>query len=546
MENFKAALVSDFPISNVFICLVCISVLRYMLSSARFHTTKGSHEKNQRPPLVPYAIPILGTLPFAFLWDPLRFSQTSPAFWKRQPVRLKTLFRELYIVQGAKEIHDLVRQRSASTLFIHRLFLANVFLLPKTAERTYRKDDSGEHAKPYPGTMVQHRNRVEYHVRISQQRLLLGPGQSSLFRRFYLNATKRLTTLDIGPEWSYLPDFMYIFKSALTAATVDSLAGPALLLRHPSFAQDMWAIDENVTKFILKTPRFMNPKAHQARDRALAAVFDWHAWARQNFTPDAVDGEGNDPFWGCRFFRERQETFSSMDGFDAVAIASEDLSFIWSANTNAIISSFWITLEAFRDPTLLQAIREEVRACVQTDPDSQIPFDVAKLLKQPLLQAVFAENLRLRVHGFLIRYPELGDIHINNWTIRRNHWCIASSTPASMDPNFWCAGENSAYPVDRFWPGRFLKRDPDTNALNFSLGGTEGSWVPFGGGPHACPGRMFTKRQNILTLALMVTLYDCEILANKSDMELQSGVYPLGTVPPQGKVPVRMRRRTAT
>lgn len=112
-----------------------------------------------------------------------------------------------------------------------------------------------------------------------------------------------------------------------------------------------------------------------------------------------------------------------------------------------------------------------------------------------------------------------------------------------MDSEFWCTGESSAFPVDRFWPDRFLKRDMSTNIVQFSLAGTEGHWVPLGGGPHRCPGEMFTKRQNILLLALMVTWYDCEVLATKKDQGLKFGVFPLGVIPPRGKIPVRIRRR---
>jgi hypothetical protein len=223
----------------------------------------------------------------------------------------------------------LLHQRSASTLFLHRAFLSNVFRLPKSAVETYSKDDSGEHAKPYSRSVVQHHNRVEFHVRTSQQRLLLGSGQSSLFRRLFENIAKRTSSLDIGREWVDVPDLMDVFKSDLTAATVDSFAGPALLQQYPSFIKDLWIIDDSITGFILKLPRFMNVRAHQARDRALAAVLDWHAWARRNFKPETVDRDGNDPYWGCKFFRERQNTFSSMDGFGPDAIASEDLSFLW-------------------------------------------------------------------------------------------------------------------------------------------------------------------------------------------------------------------------
>jgi hypothetical protein len=142
--------------------------------------------------------------------------------------------------------------------------------------------------------------------------------------------------LQIGEDWTHISDFLDIFKSDLTAAVVESMAGPALMQRHPSFAKDMWAIDENVIGFVLRQPRFMNRKAHQARDRALSAVLEWQSWARENFTPDSIVEDGNDPFWGSSFFRERHEMFSKMDGFSPEAIACEDLSFIWRCVQNNI------------------------------------------------------------------------------------------------------------------------------------------------------------------------------------------------------------------
>jgi cytochrome P450 len=133
------------------------------------------------------------------------------------------------------------------------------------------------------------------------------------------------------------------------------------------------------------------------------------------------------------------------------------------------------------------------------------------------------------------------DIHINDYTLKRNHICIASSTPATMDPAFWCK-EEGFRPVDEFWPGRFLKQNPETGDLEFSIAGMEGHWVPFGGGPHACPGRIFAKRQAILALALMVTMYDCEVLAGEKELAMDQ-TSPFGTIPPSGKIKARIRRR---
>jgi cytochrome P450 len=217
-----------------------------------------------------------------------------------------------------------------------------------------------------------------------------------------------------------------------------------------------------------------------------------------------------------------------------------------SAQTNIIVSTFWFVLEVFRNSELLQLIREEVQACLISTSDDHWPrFDMAKLLHQPLLQATFNENLRLHVHGFFIRRVEERDVHLNNWVIPRNQYFIATSMPGAMDPGFWCAGERSSSPpVDQFWPGRFLKNDGDSGTTQFSLEGTEGHLIPFGGGKHACPGRIFVKRQNFFTLALLVTLYDCDIMASSEDMKMDFTRVPRGSIPPRGKVPVRMRRRS--
>lgn len=62
----------------------------------------------------------------------------------------------------------------------------------------------------------------------------------------------------------------------------------------------------------------------------LNAVKIWQQHARDNFDDTAVAADGDDPFWGSSFFRERQEMFLEMDGFDYDAIASEDFGAIWA------------------------------------------------------------------------------------------------------------------------------------------------------------------------------------------------------------------------
>lgn len=195
-------------------------------------------------------------------------------------------------------------------------------------------------------------------------------------------------------------------------------------------------------------------------------------------------------------------------------------------------------------------------ACALKHEDGSTRFDVDQLLRLPILQAVYAETLRLRMHFYIIRMPDKVDMSIRDWIIPRQKVVVASTTVAHMDTEAWDTGLQNEHPVDQFWIGRFLKYPPGNDKANekaqstasapeFSTKGLEGSWVPYGGGPRQCPGRHFAKRQILLTTALMVSLFDCEILEEgmdvKEDFTLMG--FGSGVSHPAGKVPVKIRRR---
>ena len=94
-------------------------------------------------------------------------------------------------------------------------------------------------------------------------------------------------------------------------------------------SKNLWTLDHNIITFFTRVPRILAPGAYASRDSALAAIKNWHTWARENFDPASIGLDGDDPYWGTKFFRERQGMFYKMEGFDADAIASEELAFIW-------------------------------------------------------------------------------------------------------------------------------------------------------------------------------------------------------------------------
>jgi cytochrome P450 len=186
---------------------------------------------------------------------------------------------------------------------------------------------------------------------------------------------------------------------------------------------------------------------------------------------------------------------------------------------NSIIASFWTAVETFSSSHLLAEVRQEAEACRIVDPEAgpdQPPqFDIEKLLQQPVLQAIYAETLRLRISDYFVRHHSHGDIQMDGWRIPNNHLILTSPMHAHMDASIW----GTERPVDEFWPERFLKPAAG-DGREFTTERAKGAWVPYGGGYHACPGRHFAKMMIIFSTALLVTMYDCEILANPKDLAM--------------------------
>jgi cytochrome P450 len=139
------------------------------------------------------------------------------------------------------------------------------------------------------------------------------------------------------------------------------------------------------------------------------------------------------------------------------------------------------------------------------------------------------------------------------WRIPGNRYAVAWSTPAHMDPRVWEDKADGSrpddtitypHPTDAFRPARFLKPTGEAGTLQFSLAGLDGSWIPFGSGANICPGRNFAKMHAILTAAMMVDSFDCDVLARPAEIgKLDLSKFGMGVLGPAREIPVRIRRR---
>ena len=237
--------------------------------------------------------------------------------------------------------------------------------------------------------------------------------------------------------------------------------------------------------------------------------------------------------------------------------------------------------EALQQPDILsQALTEVAESQSRTPPDMNPTMRIDSLCSMPLLQAMYADTLRLYTSLFSVRSASHASFTLCNFKIPKDELVAVDSRVAAMDSNAWNTGTptadaNTPHPLHRFWAERFLVYPADRTSgplrvnpavkpqvsvpgssapphghdgkasPRFSMDGLAGAWVPYGGGNRQCPGRNFAKQEIILGFAIVLSTLEIELSGNDNHERRNPDMkyYGLGTLPPKGTIPFRVRRR---
>jgi len=243
-------------------------------------------------------------------------------------------------------------------------------------------------------------------------------------------------------------------------------------------------------------------------------------------------------------------------------------------NANSIPAAIWAVLDIIRTEGLRERVMAETEPCFTAD---SFDFDVLRLCSQPLLNSIYMEELRLRAAATVTRQIVTDDFRLGRWKFRKGANIFAIPWFGGRDETFWNTGRiNDPRAVSRFWAERFLEypddpasgpiRKHDQPEIYQSPGpekatrsmtveddrdaklvstGLESHYFPFGGGPKICPGRFFAKQEIMATVAVLLRAYEMELIdpVTAENVGEDMARFPLGTLPPKGSIPFRIRRR---
>jgi cytochrome P450 len=227
-------------------------------------------------------------------------------------------------------------------------------------------------------------------------------------------------------------------------------------------------------------------------------------------------------------------------------------------------------LEVLQRPELLDRVRAEIAPHMAGfSGDKPLEIDIDGLCQGHLVQSIYAEVLRAHNGTVVARVPEVSTFSIAGWVFPKDNPILVSTFDTARVSSVWNQGTPSnPHPVDEFWPERFIvdPKDPlsgpvlpdlraqsreashvetDTKPSEpyFSLEGTTGSWVPYGGGSRMCPGRHFAKKELIVTMAIFLTAFDIELAPRDGWIQDDMTYFMFGVMHPKGPISARIRRR---
>ncbi|KAK1826606.1 cholesterol 7-alpha-monooxygenase [Podospora conica] len=252
----------------------------------------------------------------------------------------------------------------------------------------------------------------------------------------------------------------------------------------------IWDFDADVGVLALGfAPRLLAPKGYAARKVLHDAIAPWYAagrWRDEDVSALLFDR-------AAKVEREATVPMSTL---------KTEFSIPWASVTNTVPDMFWLLMNVFSRPGVLERFRGEAEGLVKVE-GGTATVDADRLMERPYIAATYWETHRLYndvvANRRVMRDTMLRDgVDGREYLLKEGVNVQLAVGPSHRDPAIW--GPD----VDEFRPERWLEA---TGAEEKRL---RAALIPFGGGRNLCPGKSFAISEALGMLTVWVMGFEVE------------------------------------
>ncbi|KAL3587968.1 hypothetical protein FPOAC2_13867 [Fusarium poae] len=564
--------------SPVLLVLSCVIALRLF----RFKESSDNDGAEETAPVSSWGVQAMGYL-LSFTLQPENFLRCLTQQLEGAPAYIPSIDREVYLAMPGKQIEGLFRRSSSLVPTPSLLDALSIFF--GLSGRDVKAFSHG-HISAYESNIGLYTTdadafrRFMKHQRQDFADHLQGRNLVPVVERFKKNLASEISaTTEIGQNWGLVPDLFTSLSNLILTANMEALYGEHLLKTCPTFLRDFWAFYKAFPNISKGLPRWMMPSSYRTRDEMLKSFSRWRTWCSANF--DWNNHELRDveyePIWGTQYVRKMIQRHEAL-GLSENGVTVVILGYFFITMATTVPAAVWMIMHILLDEGVLRQVRHQIGPAFQSTGAGERP-DIKMLMKDPLLNSIYYETLRLRVTSTVGRTSIDEGLNLaGGWNVKAGVPIMCTGSLAGLDESFWNTGQHLSadqppHPLKTFWAERFLDRPGSTSVsgpmkkkrvqpirdcprrperevdleharFNASVAGLRGHFFPFGGGSFRCPGETLAKQVIFASVAILLQSCDFRLLDPEGAKKLESShrELPFGLHSFDGSVPVEIRR----
>ncbi|KAL8999918.1 MAG: hypothetical protein Q9169_001324 [Polycauliona sp. 2 TL-2023] len=495
---------------------ISITIVVTLLVTANYFY--GPKYDSREPPVIHQKVPYIGHL-IGLLQYGLRYFEVLSTKHPLPAFTLQTLGKKVYIVNSPDLIAAVQKNAKALSFNPFVSFVSpRIFDAGDEANAIIQDNIEGEKG---PWGLLYDTSRGMHNA--------LAPSSSLdwMTKTMLTKLEEYIEPLGVGKGGLEMDLYKWVRKS-MTVASTEAVYGPKNPFKHkPELEDAFWDFESDITMILLGiAPSITARKGYYARKKFTAGFGDYF--------------RDNGPETGSDLIKARWEA-NKKYGAEQHAACFE-IGDLIGVLVNATPTFFWMLLNIYSRPTLLDQLRAEVADATETttsDNTITLSIVVSKLKEYcPLLLSTYEETLRLQTHNTSSRWVVRDTVIADQYLLKAGNVVQMPSFPVHGMPSIWGSDAES------FNPYRFIrieKKSKDKTQKQHPA-----SFRTFGGGATLCPGRHFATAELCAATAMMVMRFDIEPMGNGGTWVIPQ--YKYGRVasaipPPDRDVKVKIKNR---